>query len=93
MDYTEKEKEFLKLLEKRIGKKIGGVRYRRKEFRKMSKKALKKYRDGLQDLLYWRLNLDNIDLFSTEEDIFRTKLLEENLEIADELLGKSDPEA
>ncbi len=87
MEYTQKERKIIVLLEQKTGKKISIGEERREIFKKLPREKLEQHRNGLQQTLSFRLSLDNIDSYDSEEDVVKTKILQENLDIVNELLG------
>jgi len=86
MKALKKETELIAILERRAGNKIGTKEERMEGFKKLSKEQLERFRNGLTDSLYGRLNLDNDDMFDSDIEQMKTKILRENLEIIDNIL-------
>lgn len=92
MKYSQREKKIIAAHEKRIGRKIGTAKERKEGFKKIAKENLKnlvKFKEGLDVILLWRLNLDNIEYFDSEEELVKTKILLENQEILNKLLRQT----
>ncbi|HEU0051342.1 MAG TPA: hypothetical protein VFQ60_04805 [Patescibacteria group bacterium] len=87
MGFTERELELIAQIEQRTGQKIGTFEERTAGFKKMERPALIRFCSGLENCLYDRLNLDNADCFDSEEEQFKTKILQENLTIIAGLLA------
>jgi len=87
MEYTQREREVIALIEQRTGKKISTGEERIEVLKKWPKEKLVDYRDGLQQVLSFRLNFDNIDYYNSEEDGVKTKILQECLDIVNGLLN------
>ena len=85
MIFTEREMKVIAQIEKN-GQKIGTREERIGGFKKMSRDQLSSSKSGIQQALYHRLSLDNEDIFDSEEQQVKTKILQDNLEIIDDLL-------
>jgi len=92
MDYSNKEKELMKLYEQRTGTKLLGREERIEAYRQMSPEERMQQENGISNAISGRLNLDNQDVFDEPDDVWKLKMLEENLELILKLKQKNKEE-
>jgi len=81
MDYSNGEKELIKLYEQRTGTKFLGREERIEAYRQMSLEERMQQENGIRNAISGRLNLDNQDVFDEPDDVWKLKMLKENLEL------------
>ena len=80
-EYTSREKELMNLYQQRTGIRLMTLEEKQEAYKKMTPEIRQKNMNGIQNAIYARLNIDNEDIFDGEDDSWKLKMLEENLEL------------